>query len=280
MFIRPKLMVSFLFFFLISLSVTVNLSAGDLLEAAQDVETGTVTGRVVVEGKVDSALAWGQVMFYNVETGPLPLPYKYERTPDVSRDLDVDGGFSLELPAGVYYISAVKRLSGDRLGPPQLGDYVSRDLNETKKPKKYSIKAGEVLQLGELEAIKLSAENLSERRITTAIEGTVIDAEGKPVVGAVVVAFSQSYIGKKPLFVSDKTDTNGKYILPLIEGTYFLRARNSFAAGPPQPGQIVGYFGEGRPAPIKVQDCEILKDINFDVIVFRGRGPGLAPVVR
>jgi len=97
--------------------------------------------------------------------------------------------------------------------------------------------------------------------------------EWKPVEDAVVVAFTEPIIGRKPLFVSKKSDKDGNYILPLTEGTYYLRVRNSFAAGPPEPGQIVGYYGEGTPVPVPVKECEIVKRIDFQVVVFRGRGP-------
>jgi hypothetical protein len=93
-----------------------------------------------------------------------------------------------------------------------------------------------------------------------------------PVEGAIVVAFRQPTIGKRPLFVSNRSNKDGKYILPVTEGTYYLRVRNSFAAGPPEPGQIIGYYGEGTPAPVSVKHREIMKGIDFQVVVFRGRG--------
>jgi hypothetical protein len=101
----------------------------------------------------------------------------------------------------------------------------------------------------------------------------IIDGGGNPVPDAVVVAFLQPAVQTKPLFVSEKTGKDGKYVLRVTPGTYYLRVRNAFASGPPEPGQIVGYYGEGQPAPVTIKEGEVLKDIHFRVILFPGRGP-------
>ncbi len=240
----------------------------------QEITKGTVTGRIMLRDKADIPLSWGQIMFYSVTTGPPPMPGKYERVPDISRNMNAEGEFKVKIPAGEYFMRAIKRLSEDRLGPPKEGDYIYRSLNETGGLKKYTVKAGEALDVGTVAgAYQLKTDDLSKRQITTAIEGKIITMEWEPVADAVVVAFVQPIIGRKPLFVSNKSDKDGKYILPVTEGTYYLRVRNSFAAGPPEPGQIIGYFGEGTPAPVIVKDKEIIKGIDVQVVIFRGRGP-------
>ncbi len=153
-------------------------------------------------------------------------------------------------------------------------------LDEKGKPKEYHVKAGTLLELGTItNAFQLKEEDLSKRRVTTAIKGVILDMQWNKVKDAVVAAFAKPTIGGRPLFVSDKTDEEGKYTLRLTEGTYYLRVRNSFAAGPPKPGQIVGYYGEGTPAPVFIEECEIKEGFDFQVIVFPGRGPfsGTAP---
>jgi len=247
-------------------------------EVVQDMKTGSITGQIMLKGGMP--LSWAQIMFYDAAEGSPPRPDKYERIPDISKNIDAEGKFQVDLPEGRYYMGAIKRLSGELLGPPQAGDYVFRSLNEDGKAKVYEIKAGENIDAGSFsEAFQLTAGDLLKRRVTTAIKGVVRDADGNAVNGAVVLAFEDPSIGKRPRFASDKTDEEGEYILPLTEGTYYLRVRNSFAAGPAQPGQIVGYYGEGKPAPAIVRDCEIKEGIDLQVIVFSGRGPfsGTAP---
>jgi len=275
--IRPKLLflsviiVSVLFLFCFS------YADHDGIQGTEAVKTGTVTGKIMVKDK-DVPLAWGQIMFYDVSSGPPPIPEKYERTPDISKNMDADGKFKVEIPEGKYYMGAIKRLSGDRLGPPQEGDYVFRSLDEKGMPKIYMVKSDETLDVGTFaEAFPITAADLSRHHVTTALEGTILSTDWMPVEGAVVVAFDQPLLGKKPLFVSNKSGKDGKYVLPLTEGTYYLRVRNSFAAGPPEPGQIVGYYGEGTPAPVPVKDGQIVKGIDFQVVIFRGRGPAPVP---
>jgi hypothetical protein len=244
----------------------------------QEIRKGTVKGRIMVKDNDGIPLSWGQIMFYDKSTGPPPLPYKYERVPDILRYMDAEGKFAVKIPVGKYYMGAIKRLSEDRLGPPKEGDYIYRSLNEKGEPKEYEVKEGESIDVGTIsEAFPIQLDDFLKRRVTTAIEGKIINMEWEPVADAVVVAFVQPIIGRKPLFVSNKSDKDGKYILPVTEGTYYLRVRNSFAAGPPEPGQIIGYFGEGIPAPISVKDEEIVKEINMQVVIFRGRGPAPRP---
>jgi hypothetical protein len=275
--IRKKLICLFLSLF-IMLSFSGIVSAGSEGESAKEIKTGTITGRVIIKGV--GPLTGGQVMLYDASTGPPPMPDKYERVPDISRDLDGDGRFKVDLPPGKYYLGAVKRLSGERIGAPQAGDYVLRSVDEKNRPKEYLIKAGTVLDAGnELEAAPLRAKDASSQVVTTAIEGVVLDMDGKPVDNAVVIAFVTPDLRGKPLFVSDKTGKDGKYTLKVTQGTYYLRVRNSFTSGPPEPGQIVGYYGDGTPVPVAVKEGEIKKGFDFRVILFPGRGPfsGTAP---
>lgn len=245
-------------------------------EAAEEINKGTVTGRIMLRDGKDVPLAWGQIMFYDITTGPPPIREKYERTPDISENLDEEGRFNVEIPEGRYWIGAIKRLSGDRLGPRQVGDYIFRSLDEEGKLKEYCVEAGKILDIGTFsEAFPLAEKDFVKIPITTGIEGRIVDMGRVPVEDAVVVAFVEPIVGVKPLFVSHKTGKDGKYILPLTEGTYYLRVRNSFAAGPPQPGQIVGYYGDGTPEPLSVKEGQIIKGIDLQVIVFLGRGPSV-----
>jgi hypothetical protein len=238
----------------------------------KNVKKGTISGKIMI--KDGGPLSGGQVIFFNAASGPPPEQERYDRTPDFVRNIDDDGKFSADIPEGKYYIGAVKRRSGETIGAPAEGDYTWRSLDEKGKPKAYAVEADKLLDIGTIaEAAPLKAESVVHRAVTTAIEGTVFDMDGKPVADAVVVAFINPSVQSKPLFISEKTGKDGKYLLRISAGTYYLRVRNQFASGPPEPGQIVGYYGEGTPAPVTIKEGEKLKDIDFKVILFPGRGP-------
>ncbi len=202
------------------------------------------------------------------------MPNKYDRTPDFSRGTDGEGRFRISLPAGRYYLGAVKRMSGDRFGVPQVGDYVLLQHDEKGLLKQYWVRSGDVLDVGSIAgATPVRAQDLAKRSAKTAITGVVVDTNGAPVGNAVVIAYVDPSVKGKPLFISESSKKDGKYLLRLTPGTYYLRARNNLTGGPPEPGQIVGYYGEGEPAPVEVKEGETVRDIDFTDILFEGRGP-------
>jgi len=245
--------------------------AADERPPAGEIKTGVITGTIMISGA--GPLEGGQVMVYDAAAGPPPMPFKYERTPDIAKDIEAGGKFRVELPPGKYYLSAIKRLSGERIGPPQTGDYVFRSLDDKGLAKEYLIQAGSLIDIGTVSAAPLKPERLLSHAVTTSIEGVVKGKGGRPVADAVVAAFVTQAMQGKPLFVSEKTGKDGKYILRVPPGTYYLRARNVFASGPPQEGQIVGYYGEGEAAPVTVKEAERKKGNDINVVLFPGRGP-------
>ncbi len=236
--------------------------------------SGTIRGKIMTKG--GAPLAGGRILFYDTSTGPPPFTGQFKRLPDISGGIDADGNFSVKLPGGKYFMRAVKKISEEGVGL-QNDDYVFFSLDEKGKPVEYSVKGGAILDVGTISgAIPFKPV---EQVVKTAIEGVITDMEGKPVEGATVFAFVDQTISRKPLYASQKTGQDGKYILNVPEGTYYLRVRNKLGGGPPEPGQIVGIFGEQAPAAIVVKDGEIKTGINIKVIRFRGRGPapGMGP---
>ena len=265
--IRQKAAIaSLIIFLLFSISF-----AAEERPATGETKTGAIIGTVMITGA--GPLEGGQVMIYDAASGPPPMPFKYERTPDIAKDIEADGKFRVDLPPGKYYLSAIKRLSGERIGPPQTGDYVFRSLDDKGLAKEYLIQAGSLIDIGTVSAAPLKPERLLSHAVTTSIEGVVKGKGGRPVADAVVAAFVTQAMQGKPLFVSEKTGKDGKYILRVLPGTYYLRARNVFASGPPQEGQIVGYYGEGEAAPVTVKEAERKKGNDINVVLFPGRGP-------
>ncbi|KAF0217380.1 MAG: hypothetical protein FD174_3346 [Geobacteraceae bacterium] len=241
---------------------------------AEDVKVGTVSGQLMIKG--GGPMSGGMVFLYNIATGPPPSSDKYWRVPDFVAETDDKGRFSVELLEGKYCLGAIKREAKKLIGPPIEGDYLFISRDEKGTPREYVIKKGEKLDVGVIaEAVPYKRSVVKEG--ITAIEGYVQDADGKPVEGVLVFAFVTPTIVGKPLFVSDKTAKDGKYILRVhAGGNYYLKTRNVYGGGPPLSGEIVDSYGEQAPvAPVevRVKTGEIVKGINLKGVKFPGRGP-------
>jgi hypothetical protein len=245
-------------------------------------KTGAIKGRFVLKG--GGPLEGVRVMFYEAAVGPPPSPEYYDRSPDFTVETDSEGRFSAELQTGKYYMAAIKHLSGGRMGHPRDNDYLYRNLDEAGRQKEYLIKGGETIDLGALEAVLMTANifkgRLSNRSITTSIEGTVTNANGIPVEGAVVIAFFKIVLKErgKPVFLSDQTDKAGHYVLRVLPGAYYLKARSSSASGPPKKGEIIGFYGMEEPGQVTVGEGEKKKGIDLIVKPFEGKKPPIGPL--
>lgn len=233
--------------------------------SADKTNTGSLTGRMFT--KTGEALAGGKVLLFKELSGPPPSQSRYWRIPDETANIDITGSFKIKLTEGRYYISAMKRTSKDKIGPPLDGDYVYSDSmkNATSKPKLFSVKKGEISDIGLIaEAVPYNSKISSTEDGITAITGTISDATGTPVSGAVVLAFPTANVIGKPLFVSQRTSSNGNYILRVSgSGTYFLKTRTTLKGGHPEEGELIGTHGNGMPAGVTLKSGETLTGIDI-----------------
>lgn len=241
-------------------------------EDTREIKTGTVAGQVMLKG--DGPMAGGMVYFFNETAGPPPSATMYWRVPGEAFGTDGNGRFVAEMPEGRYYMGAIRKKSGEPVGPPGSGDpfFVSQD--EKGKPRLYNVLRGTAIDVGILEATPFNSDTLAKEGLT-AIEGTVRDVDGKPVEGILVFAFTTQTIVGRPLFVSDRTGKDGKYRLRVAEGgTYYLRLRENYGGGPLRDSELKGVYGDKEPASaLVIKSGEILKDINIKAMRFQGRGP-------
>jgi len=239
---------------------------------SQEQSTCRFTGTLMSKDAVP--MAGGLIHFFNIEKGPVPNPNRYWRVPDAIADLNEKGEFTIELPAGKYYMGAIKRVSGKKeVGPPLVGDLFFISSDEKGAPKVYSVKQGEVVDIGTIsEAIPFKGWTMKDD--ITAIEGKVLLNE-EPVEGALVFAYTAPRMFGKPDFVSDRADKKGNYVLRVPEGgVYYLMARDSYGGGPPSDGSIMGIYGQQKsPKAVKVYTGEAKKGIDIAVVKFPGRGP-------
>lgn len=251
------------------------LWAGSIAFAA-NAKTGTITGTLqLAQG---GPLANGVVLFFNAAGGPPPSHGKYWRVPDGMVNTDAAGKFTAVLPAGTYYLTAVKRAAGRTMGPPQQGDFYLPSLDKEGKPRECTVREGEVATIGTVAgAVPFQPQTNRPAAGGTAIEGVVSDETGKPAAGVLVFAFASPAMVGTPLFASDKTGPDGRYVLRVDhDGTYFLKIRESYGGGIPKPGELIGSYGEkDKPVPVTVKSGSSVTGIDIKGHRYTGRGIGL-----
>lgn len=261
------------FFLLISFSLVFFLAAAGSSVAAE-AKTGTVSGQLMIKG--GGPMGGGIASLFREESGPPPDPVRWWRVPDHIIKMDGSGRFTADVEEGHYYIGAIKRAKGaEGAGPPQEGDYLISSQDEKGVPKSYVVKAGKSIDIGVLAlGVPWKAPAKSSAEIS-AIEGTVLWPDGKPVKGAHVYAFKAASDVGKPVFISDAgTGADGRYFLRVEGGkTYHLKVREVYGGGPPIAGEAMGQYGENDPVPVEVGKGSVLKGINITVMKFPKRGP-------
>jgi hypothetical protein len=237
------------------------------------VKTGSISGQLLTTG--GEPLAGGMVYFFDTTVGPPPAHEKYWRVPDFMKRLDNEGRFTIALPDGQYYMGGTWKPAGKPIGPPRDGDYFFISADDKGMPLTYNVRSNAPINLGKIaRAVPFKSSTASYGKGITAIEGTVLDDEGKPVEGAFVFAFVSATKVGRPLFTSDPTGKDGKFILRVNDsGKYYLKVRSMYGGGPPVAGEIIGNYGEKEPLAVSVQKGDRLTGLSIKVRKFLGRGP-------
>ncbi len=237
-------------------------SSASAIDTGKNLSTGTITGQLKVKGK--GPMTGGMVFFFKEDSGPPPSATKYWRVPTHSFNIDKDGKFEAILPEGKYYMGASQKFSGERLGPPKDGDYFFISSDDKGNPRLHEVSQFKSLEMGVVEE---AAPFNSETLVIvggTSIEGRIVDAKGKGVKGMLVFAFPTPTMFGRPMFVSERTNKDGKYLLRVASGgTYYLRTRANYGGGPPTADQIMGVYAKGQALTIKTG--ELKKGIDITV---------------
>ena len=199
----------------------------------------------------DKPLNGAQVMVYlNANSNFKGLGYD-------QRFSDSRGRFILDLSEGTYFIIARKRKSGRMAGPLITGDYYAY---YAKNP--IQVKAGKYIDVA-LSAVKKMDKLEENTKGRTIISGMVVDEVGKPVTGVYVGAYTSSQVMGKPDYVSPLTETDGRFKLELPDGgKYFLMSRNTYA-GPPIPGDLVGWYQGSADHSVTIETGQKLNEVKI-----------------
>lgn len=217
----------------------------------------------------------GQIFAFSTAAGPPPHRGRALRTPDGRAVTDKNGKFSLELPAGTYYLSTRKRAAGDTPGPPQNGDLYGMSRDRKGDLVTYTVKSGETTDIGILRSAKVfKSQPVSITTGMTAITGVVKNEAGAPLAGMVVLVYVDPQVKGKPSFVSQETAADGKYVVLVDqEGKYFMTARAVNNSGRPKSGDLYGVYGGNAVQPVTVSEHAVTKGIDIQVGQFVDRRP-------
>lgn len=174
-----------------------------------------------------------------------------------------DGRFSLELPAGTYYLTAARRKGDAVLGPLAAGDLFGYfDGNPVR------LNAGQVVSIviQMTEKLRLVGSPGAAATGVSGIRGGLRDAAGRPVAGAFAFATTDpNVIGTMPPHRSPPVGAAGDYFIELPGGgTYYVGARTGFG-GPPQIGHWWGQYGGDSNRPVVVRQGTVVEGIDITV---------------
>ena len=235
---------------------------------------GTIYGQIKIPGITPTEL--GLVFLFDAAQGPPPSREKYWRVPDIIETLDKNGAFSIEVPPGTYYFIATKRAEGSEMGPPQDGDYFYFNGDAKGNPLPLTVTSGTKLNVGVISgSYPYSRSMFLSGKGITAIEGVVLDKDGKPLQWALIFAYLTEATKGRPLFVSERTGKDGKFLLRVHEGgTFYLRVRGLYGAGTPEVGELLSDVDGDEPTMVTLKKDEKLQRVTLKVKPFPKRGSG------
>ncbi len=242
-----------------------------MLALAEDNRPARLTG--ILAHKDGRPLAYGFVYLFDDSAGPPPIIERYWRIPNEIFELDEHGRFDIELPAGTYYLAYIKHSDPYDVGPPKEGETILVSRDSRGNPLPYVLAAGEVRALGKLsEAVPYDPTMVATvGRQITAIEGRIVTRDGTPVAGVPVFAFTSPAAIGRPLFTSERSDHDGRFLLRVDKGgTYFLKVRGHYGGGRPGHDSVLdGEKGE-KLAAVEVASGQIVKGILYKELTRRG----------
>jgi hypothetical protein len=167
-----------------------------------------------------------------------------------------DGSYFLDLVEGEYHLIARQRSSGSDSGPPRAGDAWSLFTGNPLRVVANRTSRADFRLQGVTQPRLFKQGSLTSG--DTGMRGTIIDAEGKAVAGAFVLAYSDGNFRHMPDFTSPVVGSDGRFTLYLPgPGRYCLAVRTK-TRGQPQAGELYGVLGEGEGACRTLQGGEML----------------------
>jgi len=181
----------------------------------------------------------------------------------LSMPTGADGAFAFDgLPESSYFLMARKRMNDQRVGPVLEGDYLGHFAGNP-----LVAKAGTTSRVV-IPTVRKVRSQLSSETITQAtgpvVTGRVLDAEGHPLAGLHVFAYTDRVIGhKRPAALSAPTGNDGRFRLSLGQpGTFFIGARQEYGDSP-TPGELFGMYDKSADHGLTVKADQVVNDMTI-----------------
>lgn len=221
-----------------------------------------IRGRVVLKDH-ETPLAGSYVNIYPDTISNLLGPSQFISTPT-----DEQGFYQLEVPEGVYYVVARKRMSGYATGPLAPGDYYSEHQRLAVK-----VESGKFVEL-DLSVALMKApmffKRMAGEETDTGIKGVLIDQAGKPVMGGFAMAYSDVEMKRLPDYASSLSDEQGRYTIYLPQGGSYYIAARIHAWDMPSPGEPYGKYGGESPLKVAVDSGKFVEEVEIVMSPFSG----------
>lgn len=187
----------------------------------------------------------------------------------ISSPTDEQGHYRIEVPPGVYYVVARKRLSGQPTGPLEPGDFYSEHQRIMVR-----VETGKFalvdLPVAVMKAPMFFKTRVVDRETTTGIRGVLLDQAGKPVMGGFAMAYADPEMKRLPDFASTLSDEQGRFTIYLPEGGKFYLAARIHAWDMPVPGEPYGKYGGTEATPVTVATDRFVEGVKIEMAPFTG----------
>ena len=187
----------------------------------------------------------------------------------LSRPTDATGSYRFELPPGVYYVVARKRLSGQSTGPLSPGDFYSEHQRIRVKVEEGRFAAVD-LPVVAMKAPMFFKTQVVDHETPTGIRGVLVDQGGQPVMGGFAMAYADPEMKRLPDYASTLSDEQGRFTIFLPSGGTFYLAARIQAWDMPTPGEPYGKYGGEKALPVTVATEQFVGGIRIEMAPFTG----------
>lgn len=211
------------------------------LTSSPPLKQPAVPGPTGISGQViglDHSSAVGAAVYaYRSSKGGLRGPADFEAI------IDSNGSYFLDLVEGTYHLAARVRRNGSDAGPPRAGDaWAVFAQNPVTVTQGMTSRADMTLRTVN-QPMLLKEGSLPSG--DTGFTGMIVNTDGKPVAGAITLAYRTTDHRRMPDFTAAPSADDGRFFLYLPQaGKYCLAARTR-TRGQPLDGEPFGFLAEG-----------------------------------